>query len=96
MNNNDIFSDDNFNNFNPNNFYVLIREPGRIDIITLDNCSPTDKVSDLMKRYKKKINDNNLNFYFLYNAKRLEETSTLAESKISNNATLEVVKRRGF
>ena len=94
--NNDNFNNDNSNNYNNNNFYVLIREPGRIGIITIDNCSPTDKVKDLMEKYKIKINDNNLNFYFLYNAKRLEETSTLAESKISNNATLEVVKRRGF
>ena len=83
---NNFNNSDNFNNYNPNNsnnFYVLIREPGRTGIITLDNCFPTEKVSDLMEKYIKKINDNNINFYFLYNAKRLEENSTLAEAKIS-------------
>ena len=92
-------NNNNVNNFSQNNFSVLIRDDDWIPKITpLNNCSSTDKVSELMERYKKAINDNNLNnFYFIYNAKRLEEKSTLAEAGIRNGNifTFEVGRRKG-
>ena len=43
------------NNDLQNNFYILVKESGREGIITLENCSPKEKVSDLMNKYKYKI-----------------------------------------
>ena len=96
-----IYSNNNNNNINnyiENNFDILIRDYPPIQNITpLKNCSPKDKISDLMERYKIAINDNNLNFYFVYNAKRLDENMTLAEAGIRNGNvyTLQVERKKG-
>ena len=85
-------------NISQTTFSILIRDHPWIQNITpLNNCSPKDKVSDIMERYKKEINDNNLKFYFIYNAKRLDEKNTMAEAGIryGNIFTLEVERIKG-
>lgn len=88
--------DNNINNFNnkdsQNNFYILIKESGREGIITLENCYPSQKISDLMNKYKDKIKNPFLNFYFLYNTKILEPNKTLEEANLANLETIEVIK----
>ena len=94
--NNNINNDLNDNNNDlQNNFYILVKESGREGIITLENCSPKEKVSDLMNKYKYKIKNNNLNFYFLYNTIILQPNMTLEEANLTNLETIEVIKING-
>ena len=78
---------------NSNTLSLLFKESGgNRNIISIDGCLPTDKVSDLMNKYKSKINDNGLNFYFTYNAKVLNPNVTLAQAGIMNLVTISVMR----
>ena len=89
INNNNIIK--NFNQMNES-FSLLFKESsGNRNLISLDNCSPNEKVSDLMNRYKIKRNDNS-NFCFTYNAKQLNPNITLSQAGLMNLATINVIK----
>ena len=45
-----------------------------------------------MNKYKEKIKNPKLNFYFIYNAKILEQNITLEEANLTNLDTIEVIK----
>jgi len=90
MNSNNIIK--NFNQMNNESFSLLFKESsGNRNIITLDNCSPNEKVSDLMNRYRIKRNDNS-NFCFTYNAKQLNPNITLSQAGLMNLVTINVIK----
>ena len=92
--NNDINNNIN-NNLNQNNekgFSIIVKESGSIKMRALENCFPNDKISDLMNRYRNKINDYISNLYFTYNAKQLNPNKTLSEEGIINLTTIIVMK----
>jgi regulator of replication initiation timing len=90
INNNNIIK--NFNQMNNESFSLLFKESsGNRYLITLDNCSPNEKVSDLMNRYRIKRNDNS-NFCFTYNAKQLNPNITLSQAGLMNLVTINVIK----
>jgi len=91
-NNNDINIINEENEVN-NGFSLLFREPGGSIKATLDNCRPNDTVKDLMEKYKKKTK-NNSEFYFIYNAKQLNEDETLEQAGLMNLVTINVMKGR--
>ena len=97
FNYNNSFIPQNNNNFNNNinqnnyKFPLIFKENSGNGIITLDDCSPSDKISELMERYKEKKGCND-NIYFTYNTKRLEPNNTLEEVKIKNMRTINVMK----
>jgi hypothetical protein len=88
--NNDI--NNNLNQIKENGFSIIVKESGSIKMRTLENCQPNDKISDLMKRYRNKINDYTSKLYFTYNAKQLNPNKTLSEEGLINLAKIIVMK----
>ena len=84
-----------FNKSDKKSFSLLFKESGGYIITTLNTCFSTDKVSDIMNKYRKQSN-NNENFYFIYNAKQLDPNITLADAGIKKMETINVIKTKGF
>ena len=82
----------NLNQINGNGFSIIVKESSSNKMRALENCLPSDKISDLMNRYRNKINDHISNLYFTYNAKQLNPNKTLSEEGIINLTTIIVMK----
>ena len=59
-------------------------------------CTPNDKVSDIIDRYRNKANDHDTTKKFIFNAKNLNTTLSVAEAGITNNANIFVVATKGI
>ena len=58
-------------------------------------CTLNDKVSSLIQSYRNKTGDNDEEFEkFIFNAKRLNETLTVAEAGLTNNSVIFVLNTR--
>ena len=58
-------------------------------------CLDSDKISDLIQRYRTKSNDNDDSKKFIFNAKQLNPTLSVGEAGITDNANIFVVTTRG-
>lgn len=86
--NNDIINENN----NNNTFSLIFKENGgNGKIITLDDCSSSEKISELMERYKKKKRCDG-NFYFTHNTITLNQNNTLGEVKLKNYDKINVMR----
>ena len=54
-------------------------------------CLNTEKVGDIIKKYRVKADDNNPNEKFIYNAKKLNEDLTVAEAGLINQSKIFVM-----
>ena len=54
--------------------------------------NPEEKVKDLIIKYRMKSGDQDLTEKYIFNAKHLEETLTVAETGITNNAYIYVLQ----
>ena len=59
-------------------------------------CMPSDKVSDIIEKYRNKANDRDDTKKFIFNAKNLAPSLTVAEAGITNNANIFVVATKGI
>ena len=57
-------------------------------------CSLTDKVSDIIDKYRKKANSHNENALFIFNAKNLNKNLTVQEAGLVDNANVFVVEKK--
>ena len=58
-------------------------------------CLDSDKISELIQRYRTKANDTDDSKKFIFNAKQLNTTLTVGEAGITDNANIFVVTTRG-
>ena len=54
-------------------------------------CNPDEKVKDIIERYRTKASDKDQFKKFIFNAKELNQSLTVSEAGISNNANIFVV-----
>ena len=59
-------------------------------------CTPNDKVSDIIEKYRNKANDRDDTKKFIFNAKNLNTSLSVAEAGITNNANIFVVATKGI
>ena len=59
-------------------------------------CMPNEKVSEVIKKYRTKSGDNDTTKKFIFNAKNLSPSLTVAEAGITNNANIFVVATKGI
>jgi len=59
-------------------------------------CMPDEKVSVIIEKYRTKSMDHDLSKKFIYNAKALHPSLTVADAGLSNNANIFVVANRGI
>ena len=59
-------------------------------------CTPNDKVSDIIDRYRNKANDHDTTKKFIFNAKNLNTSLSVSEAGITNNANIFVVATKGI
>ena len=59
-------------------------------------CTPNDKVSDIIEKYRNKANDRDDTKKFIFNAKNLNASLSVAEAGITNNANIFVVATKGI
>ena len=79
-------------NFTFGNNYNNLKDSPKIEV----QCKCKEKISELIKKYRKKTNDYNENIQFFYQAKKLnpESESTLKEEKIINNAEIMIISKK--
>ena len=65
---------------NENNFFLISIQ-----------CKSNDKVSEVIKRYRTKANDQEPLKKFFYNAKELDPNKSIEESQLTNNSQIYVV-----
>ena len=59
-------------------------------------CTPNDKVSDIIEKYRNKANYRDETKKFIFNAKNLNTSLSVAEAGITNNANIFVVATKGI
>ena len=57
---------------------------------------PDEKVSELIKRYRTKTGDDDTTKKFIFNAKALNESLSVAEAGLANNLNVFVVRTKGI
>ena len=57
----------------------------------LIQCLPTDKVSEVIERYRKKSGDNDDTLKFIYNSRALNPSITIGKAGITDNGNVSVV-----
>ena len=58
-------------------------------------CMPDDKVQSVIDKYRNKAGDHDPSKKFIFNAKNLSPSLTVAEAGIANNANIFVVTTKG-
>ena len=79
-------------------FSVIFRKPivtGQ-EVIIMIQCTPNDKVSDIIEKYRNKANDRDNTKKFIFNARNLNTSLSVAEAGITNNANIFVVATKGI
>ena len=75
-------------------FKLQIKDQAPKPLVTIQ-CSLNDKVSTIIQAYRNKTQDFDAEHEkFIYNAKRLNETLTVAEAGMSNNSVVYVINDR--
>ena len=59
-------------------------------------CTPDEKISEIILKYRSKSNDRDDTKKFIFNAKQLNQDLTAAEAGIFNNANIFVVATKGI
>ena len=101
MANNNFGNQGNFQNNNAQNqndyggINVHFRIEGRKDEIVIQ-CLPDERVSELIKRYRTKTGDDDITKKFIFNAKALNESLSVAEAGLANNVNVFVVRTKGI
>ena len=101
MANNNFANQGNFQNNNDqsqnNNggINVHFRIEGNRDEIVIQ-CLPDERVSELIKKYRAKSGDDDTTKKFIFNAKALNESLTVAEAGLANNVNVFVVRTKGI
>ena len=94
---NNMMNDINLKNNNNINVYIIFAggngegENEKVRLLT----SPNEKVYKLIKKFRNQINDYTSNFKFVFNALVLDPDLTISESKIMDNATVQVMRTDG-
>ena len=75
---------------------VFFRETGNDSnkIPIMINVKENEKILDIIQKYREKSSNYDINLKFIFNAKELNLSLTVAEAGITNNANIFVVKRR--
>ena len=58
-------------------------------------CKPGDKVSKIIERYRRQSGDKDLSKKFIFNARALHPSLTVAEAGLTDNANIFVVETKG-
>ena len=101
MANNNFGNQGNFQNNNAQNqndyggINVHFRIEGKKDEIVIQ-CLPDEKVSELIIRYRNKTGDDDMTKKFIFNAKALNESLSVAEAGLANNLNVFVVRTKGI
>ena len=66
------------------------------EMILMIQCNPNDKVSDIIEKYRNKANDRDNTKKFIFNARNLNTSLSVAEAGITNNANIFVVATKGI
>ena len=77
-----------------NNICIIFKLQVRDDLIKTFSiqCTLNDKVSDVIKAFRNKANDFNFQHEkFIFNAKQINQTLTVAEAGMSNNSIIFVI-----
>ena len=89
-------------NINPNTKQINVnndilnlnfRESG-IKKNILIKCLPSEKISEIIQKYRKKANDFDKSKIFIFDAKELNPNLTAKESKFLNNCTIFIIKTK--
>ena len=89
----------NENKFNQNYIYIIFKlqsEYGRDNKLNTILCYPDDKISDIIEKFRNKANVHDDNRQFIYNAKELNPSLSLAEAGLLHNSIIYVVKKSDF
>ena len=75
---------------------VFFRETGNDSnkIPIMINVKENEKIQDIIQKYREKSSNYDINLKFIFNAKELNLSLTVAEAGITNNANIFVVKKR--
>ena len=93
FNNMNLSMNQQMNERNNNTISILFKEEGHPQKVkTIHDCNINDTISQLMDKYRKRINNPNLKFYLIYNTKILTANMTLKEAGLSDCATVSVRK----
>ena len=79
-------------------FCVIFRSSGQggpQQAPVMVQCMPDDKVQSLIDKYRNKSGDNDPSKKFIFNAKNLSPSLSVAEAGIANNANIFVVTTKG-
>ncbi len=80
-------------------FSVIFRASGatgQASAPIMVQCMPNDRVADVIEKYRNKANDRDDTKKFIFNAKNLAPSLTVAEAGITNNANIFVVATKGI
>ena len=67
---------------------------GQPNVPIMIQCTPNEKVSDIIEKYRNKANDYDDSKKFIFNAKNLNPNLSLAEAGITNNVNIFVVRTK--
>ena len=88
----------NENKFNQNYIYIIFKqqsEYGSNNQLTIF-FYPDDKISDIIEKFRNKANVHDDNRRFIYNAKELNPSLSLAEAGLLYGSVVYVVKKSDF
>ena len=76
--------------------YVIFRSGNKNEQPVSVQGMPDEKVSEIIKKYRKKSGDYDLSRKFIFNARALHPSLTMAEAGLTNNANIFVVAKKGI
>ena len=83
------------NDNNQKIIYVIFRASDIIAPVTVQ-CNPEEKVSDIIEKYRNKVNDYDDSKKFIFNSKNLNPSLSLVEAGIKNNSNIFVCRIKGI
>ena len=83
------------NDNNQKIIFVTFRASDIIAPVTVQ-CNPEEKVSDIIEKYRNKVNDYDDSKKFIFNARNLNPSLSLVEAGIKNNSNIFVCRIKGI
>ena len=83
------------NDNNQKIIFVTFRASDIIAPVTVQ-CNPEEKVSDIIEKYRNKVNDYDDSKKFIFNSKNLNPSLSLVEAGIKNNSNIFVCRIKGI
>ena len=83
------------NDNNQKIIFVIFRATDIIAPVTVQ-CNPEEKVSDIIGKYRNKVNDYDDSKKFIFNARNLNPSLSLVEAGIKNNSNIFVCRSKGI